>query len=419
MNAVNRIGEAARLGTFGASQIHFKERSAAPPAATPSYWLLLAFLTLLYANTPFVLPAAEVIHPAKLIAAAAILVFAGELALGRRKLEWSWPEGAWLLVFLAAAGVSCLTALWPGYAADAASDLIKMVIVYFFIVNCANTERLLQGVMWVMVIGGLFPALGTLKNYLQGNLEEGRAAWVGIFANPNEVAYALVILLPLLAYLAATRGWITRLLLLGVASLFLAAIFVTFSRGGLVGLAAVIGLYAWRKRNMWLRAALICGVVGAFLFTEKFWSRGEDFSQLNGDVSFQQRLATSQAGLGMFQDHPFFGVGLNCSVIAWPLYAPKGLYTRGALITHNTIVQVLSETGMIGFIPFVLFIGIGVYQSRKLARRAETANLGIAIEGALWGLVICGMSGGYVLTWFPYLLVGLAASARRIQGAPE
>ena len=90
-----------------------------------------------------------------------------------------------------------------------------MTLVYFFIVNCANTERRLRGVMWTMVIGGLFPAAGTLKNYLHGNLVEGRAAWVGIFANPNELAYSLVILLPLAAFLATGLGLMPRLALAG------------------------------------------------------------------------------------------------------------------------------------------------------------------------------------------------------------
>jgi O-antigen ligase len=109
-------------------------------------------------------------------------------------------------------------------------------------------------------------------------------------------------------------------------------------------------------------------------------------------------------------------------VIAWPLYAPEGLYTRGALVTHNTFVQALGETGAIGFIPFVLFIGIGLYHARKLAlesRGAGLANLGAGIEIAIWGFVICGMSGGYVLTWFPYILLGLAASARQIRGRTQ
>jgi O-antigen ligase len=139
---------------------------------------------------------------------------------------------------------------------------------------------------------------------------------------------------------------------------------------------------------------------------------------LNQDVSFQQRLATSQAGLAMFADHPLLGVGLGCSVIAWPLYAPEGLYTRGALVTHNTFIQAAGETGIFGFIAFILFVGFGLYHARKLALESPgtaLSNLSSGIEIAIWGFVVCGMSGGYLRTWFPYILLGLAASAWRIR----
>jgi O-antigen ligase len=101
------------------------------------------------------------------------------------------------------------------------------------------------------------------------------------------------------------------------------------------------------------------------------------------------------------------------------LYAPQGLYTRGALVTHNTFIQALSETGILGFVPFVLLIGVGLYQMRKLALGTTHTHLGAAVEVSLWGLVFCGMSGGYVLTWFPYLLLGLAAAARQIPKVSE
>lgn len=383
--------------------------------ATPaSYLLLLAFLFLLYANTPFLLPAAEILRPAKLVAGLALLALIGETMFGKRELRFSWPEGGLMLAFLAAAGLSCLTALWPGYAAQGVGDLAKMILTFFFLLNCANSEFRLRGVMWIMVIGGLFPALGTLKNYLTGNLYEGRAAWIGIFANPNEVAYALVILVPLAVYLATPRGWFVRLLVAAISAVFAAAIFVTFSRGGLIALVAVIALIGWRKKNKWVLGLTIVLLVGGLLFASRFWSRSEDFSQLNGDATVQSRLATTEAGFNMFLDHPLLGVGFGCSVIAWPLYAPQGLYTRGALVTHNTFIQALSETGILGFVPFVAVIGVGLYQMRKLALGRSHTHLGAGIEVALWGLVFCGMSGGYVLTWFPYLLLGLAAAARQI-----
>lgn len=404
---------------LSASEIRFTERSRTAAKSPASYWLLLAFLFLLYANLPLVMPSLDALRPAKVVAGVALVALLAERAFARKSLDFAWPEGSLLLGFLGAAALSSLTALWPRMAAEAVSGLLlKMTIVFFFVVNCANTERRLRGVMWMMVIGGLLPAAGTLKNFIQGNLFEGRAAWVGIFANPNELAYSLVILLPLAAFLAAGMALVPRLALLGVGLVYVAAILVTFSRSGLLGLVAVMGLYAWRKRSILLQGLMVLLVVAGLVLASRFWSRGEGFTNLNQDVTVRQRLATSQAGLAMFLDHPLVGVGLGCSVIAWPLYAPEGLYTRGALVTHNTFVQALAETGAIGFIPFVLFIGFGLYHVRKVAldtARTGLANLGAGIEIAVWGFVVCGLSGGYVLTWFPYILLGLAASARQIQ----
>src|ERR1700730_15166771 len=100
--------------------------SEIPSSRLPaSYWLLLVFLLLLYANTPFVLPAAEVVRPAKVVAALAPLAFICETVFGKRELRFAWPEGGLLIGFLAAAALSCLTALWPGYAADGVADLAK------------------------------------------------------------------------------------------------------------------------------------------------------------------------------------------------------------------------------------------------------------------------------------------------------
>jgi putative inorganic carbon (hco3(-)) transporter len=404
------VQELATAGAPGAVPVA-SEASQSPPV---SWWFLLAFLILLYANTPFILPALEVVHPAKVIAGLTLLAVLTETLSGRRRFEFPWPEGGWLILFLVAAASSCTTALWPGYAVDALSDLVKMVLIYFVLIHSAASEKMLRGVMWVMIAGGLFPALGTLHNYAQGNMEEGRAAWVGIFANPNEVAYSLVILLPLAAYLASRHGWKLRMVLLGISLVYLAALFVTFSRGGLIGLAAATAVYAWRKRSVWLSVSLGIVIAAGLGIAGQYWTRGEDFSNLNNDLSFQERIATSQAGVDMFVDHPVLGVGLKCSVIAWPLYAPPGLHTRGALITHNTFVQLLSETGILGAIPFLLFIGTGLYHARQLAVGRRCTDLGIAVECSIWGFVICGMSGGYIMTWFPYILMGLAAAARRI-----
>jgi O-antigen ligase len=258
-----------------------------------------------------------------------------------------------------------------------------------------------------------------LRNYWQGHIEEGRTAWVGIFANPNDLAYSLVILVPIVAFLAIDLGWLGRLAVVGMSLVYMAGVYVTFSRGCLIGLLAVIALIAWKQRSMVLKALIVLALGAAMMFASRFWSRNEDFKNINGDGSFQQRLATSEAGLAMFLDHPLLGVGPACSVVAWPLYAPRGLYTRGALVTHNTFIQALSETGALGFVAFIAFVGFGVYHAMKLAGHSSKPALARVASGlaiALWGFFVCGLSNGNVLTWFPYILVGMVTAARRIEG---
>ncbi len=388
----------------------FTERRSGAGSPAP-YWLLLAFLMLLYGNLPLLFPALDAVRPAKVVAGLALVTLAGEALVGRRKLRVARPEGFLLLGFLAVAAISCLDALWPRQAVESTLDLFKMILVYFFIANCATTARRVRGVMWTMAIGGLFPAVGALTSYARGEMLEGRAVWLGIFANPNELAYSLVILVPIAAVLMTGVPLLVRAALLGMIALYLAAIFVAFSRGGLLGLAAVAAIYSWRKQSMALRVAVVVLMVCGLLYTARHWTRSENFTNLSSDMSFQQRIATSRVGLAVFADRPLTGVGLGCSIIAWPLYAPKDLYSRGSLVTHNTLIQPLAETGVPGFLLFAAFIGYGIYRARKLAR------FGAGLESALWGFVVCGLSGGYVLTWFPYILTGMVSACRMREAA--
>jgi hypothetical protein len=61
----------------------------------------------------------------------------------------------------------------------------------------------------------------------------------------------------------------------------------------------------------------------------------------------------------------------------------------------------------------MLFIMISVYEAWKM----EAGPIGAyakALGIAMWGLIICCVSGGFVYTWWPYILVGLIAAAKRI-----
>jgi O-antigen ligase len=386
------------------------------------FQMLRAFVFFLYANLALWVPAAESVRPAQLVILVGFVLLLVEGAVSRRGLTLVWPLSHLLLAFLAAAVLSSFTALWGRLAFDSALDLAKCVAVFFLITETVNHPSRLRSLLWMMVLGGFFPAAGTLLNWESGSTEEGRAGWLGIFGNPNDVAYSLVILIPLawgLAALSDVRGKIVA----GVAIVvYSAAIYTTFSRGGLLAFAAVLVALALRARSQATRLAVLMLVPLALVGSTYFWTRTQgSFDALGTDATVNQRLITVKAGLAMLADHPLLGVGLGCSIVGFETYVPYGALTHKALIVHNTFVQALAEVGLLGGIPFLLLMYTSWSAAHGMARAPRTddvgrerAIVGTALEASLIGVAVCGLSSGQVMSWFPYMLFGLVAAERRL-----
>ena len=297
-------------------------------------------------------------------------------------------------------------------------------MAYFLVALATDTLPRLKGVLWTLVLGGFFPAVGTLVFFATGRIEEGRAGWLGIFANPNDAAYSLVILIPLAYALGTLSGWGGRLVV-GLAVLtYAAAIYTTFSRGGLLGFFAVLLVIGLRVRSHVMRLAAVGLMVLGVVAVSYYWKRSASFESLGEDTTVNQRLITVKAGLEMFADHPLLGVGAGCSVVGFTTYAPGGALTHKALMVHNTFVQALSETGLLGSVPYFLLFGSAFLGAHRLARRRSGVDpdlsvLAAGIQASIVGLTVCSLGGGYVLSWFPYILFGLVSAARRIASSSD
>jgi O-antigen ligase len=388
-------------------------------SASLSFKLVIVFIVLLFSNAAQMFPALDAVRPAQSVGGLAVLALIYEKLARGQRFDFVFPDGYLLAGFLAGALLSTFGAVWPAYALQAAQDFAKMAVVYLVIVNTANTEKRVRTLLWAMVLCGLFPALGSLWNWQQNIRVEGRAGWIGIFANPNEMAYGLVILIPLAVMLARSVRMSLRLLTWCVVAVFVAAIYLSFSRGSLIGLAAVGAYMGFRQRSVLARAAIIGLVLAGALAGSTYWSRDAGFKDVQADANFQERLATYQVAWSMYSHSPVFGVGLNCSSVAWPLYAPTPQLSHHKwLITHNTFIEALSETGSVGFLFLVSFFGAVLCRAWKSGRRENmperVRELSAALEISFWGFLICGMSGGYVMSWFPYLLAGSIGAAGRI-----
>jgi hypothetical protein len=62
-------------------------------------------------------------------------------------------------------------------------------------------------------------------------------------------------------------------------------------------------------------------------------------------------------------------------------------------------------------------VAIALWKANRLALpwrksgRPEIYRAVSALEISLWGFLACGLAGGHVLSWFPYLVIGLVSAA--------
>jgi hypothetical protein len=164
-------------------------------------------------------------------------------------------------------------------------------------------------------------------------------------------------------------------LICGLAAVALAAgIGLSWSRGGWLGLAAgLVAVVALRSRRTAivtvttlvalllavtvLGTAWLPGAIGARLADLGNYLVGPDPAQTEiSDANFAvlERLAHWEAGLRMFADRPWLGVGIGNYGVAYARYALPHWYDALGH-AHNVYVNFLAETGILGAAAFAIF----------------------------------------------------------------
>src|SRR5437867_5548529 len=127
-----------------------------------AFWILILFLLVLYSNVAVAYPELSELRPALVIGMASLLMLIVDLARTRHSFRLTMPQGILLIIFLGACFVSSFNAFWPRYAFEKTADVAKIVVIYIVVENTVTSLRRVRTVLMTMVLGGLFPAIGTL-----------------------------------------------------------------------------------------------------------------------------------------------------------------------------------------------------------------------------------------------------------------
>lgn len=220
-----------------------------------------------------------------------------------------------------------------------------------------------------------------------------------IYKDENAFAMFFVCGLPFVYYLSKVSSrkmvkWFVWLLI----PLCWHAVFLTGSRGGLVGLGAVMvcGLIFANKKKFLIPLALIFIIFFQWQAGSIMTERGTQIVEYEGEGSAEMRIAAWTGGYRMFLDYPLAGVGLGCFISALPDY-----YETSPRVAHNTFVQFIAESGLFAGIAYLLILYIFFSRSRYIRKACSLAKTGSDLEtinfindsntASFVGLTVCGL----------------------------
>jgi putative inorganic carbon (HCO3(-)) transporter len=235
-----------------------------------------------------------------------------------------------------------------------------------------------------------------------------------MIADNNDFGLALNMTLPLYFFLAQTesRRWVKACF----ACLFvitIPAIFFTYSRGALVGLAAVgSAMLLQSRRRFALLPILAVGIAIGISIAPGTWRDRMDPTRSDAiDASALARLNSWGFARALAADYPVTGGGFDTFTSElYEQYSPRDLGTIWG--PHSVYFQVLAEHGYVGLALYLVLVGSCFAATRKiykLARaRGDTVIAGYSqmFKFSLIGFLSAGVFLGRAYFDYFFTIVG-------------
>ncbi len=282
------------------------------------------------------------------------------------------PVTVLILTYVVWTSITTAFALNPDEAMPQWIKFLKIQLMTVLTLAMMNSRKRIHMFVWVVAISlGFYGFKGGIFGLLSGGQYRFWGPEGSFIGDNNSIALALVMTVPLMYYLHQNtkEKWI-KLGLLAAMVLSLAAVFMTYSRGGFLALAAMSLVLWFRARRRVMLGAIGASVLAGMLafmpaqWTERMWT----VKTYETDTSASQRFDAWQFSLNVARDNPITGGGFKVheSEKLYLKYHPTAL--RIAASAHSIYFEILGEHGWIGLILF-LAIGAGALGTCRWLRK--------------------------------------------------
>jgi probable O-glycosylation ligase (exosortase A-associated) len=326
---------------------------------------------------------------------------------------------------------------WPDVVAGSTGDLLKVGLIALVAACTLSTLARIRLFMLVFIASyALYPARGAIFNYFLGGYTiQGRALWNYIYANPNDLAGLTLLQLSIAGalYVSEPPGWLRRGALAAMVVLPV-LVLLTQSRGGFLGLL-LFGIFVFTAQRQKARllgiGALVC-IASLYFVPDSAWSRldmvrtigsggAEVLGELDDQGSAEQRFEIWRTAARIIGDNPVRGVGWGAYAQANGIYSPH----LGVRDAHSTYLNVLSESGIVGFSLLFGMIAATLARSRRARLQIRQLKPNAAqqlrmLEIGLFAFLAASFFGSYGKLTFLYLhLILIWMLAEMLTAAPK
>ena len=251
--------------------------------------------------------------------------------------------------------------------------ILIMTLVTMMLIN--NRVKLRYLVMVIALSVGFLGAKGGIFSLATGGEFRVRGPNESFFGENNDMALALNMTLPMLAYLARDEvNKRLKLVLWVTFILCIISVIFTYSRGGFLTLVGVLLFLLLKSRYKSLSIILISAalIVGALYIPVKWFDRVETIKSYEEDPSAQGRINSWKTAINIAKDRPFIGGGFETFIDpVFNRYAPNQGNVRDV---HSIYFEVLGEHGFVAFGLFILLILFTLLTTQRLKRIARTRD---------------------------------------------
>ena len=292
--------------------------------------------------------------------------------------------------------------------ADAFVDFGKSCVLLFLTMTLVDSPQRLRRMMWVIVISA---AIFCIHGIMQvrtgygfanvtpfGSFFDGdfRIQGTGMFQDPNDFAMLYVVAIPFVFTFLQTRTMILgKLFVAASLPAMLYVLYYTQSRGGVVGVGAMLLAYIWfSTRTTILRFLLATVLIGTVVAFGPARARESVYEGSAGG-----RIMQWGYGNQFLKQNPLFGIGYE----RWLEFSDQ--------VAHNSFVTCYGELGLFGYAFWFSLLWLVLRSLYRIIRLEpldrSTRRLGIGLFAALVGYYASAFFLTRTYNPFLYLLLGL------------